>query len=260
MKTRIIEPGSLMHGLLNSDFDGFLLYRYNELLKVFEDIFKDKTAEENRRFIDLFKDQLQVSIADNNRVIRDLHINIENEKVKEGFVSLSRIKLNNLQSVNEKSECFIRDLERFKLLHSSTEKNNSPTAPDFMNELAQIAEAVNKFKVGIPMQEIIDHFKIMTTKKNRNGTPYLTPDQFVSFLKRGFLKDYSQSPQKINCATGEKGFVIKRFYEFYVLAVSKYSYPNKKQEFIELFTDCFDNWTSKSIETFFKPDKVKERW
>jgi len=139
-------------------------------------------------------------------------------------------------------------------------KPDQPTVSNYVNELAQIAEAENKFKKGVPMQAVVDHFKIMTTKKNKNGTHYLTPDQFVSFLKRGFLKDHSQPQQKVNCAAGEKGFVIKRFYEFFDLAVSHYGYPNKKHEFIDLFTDCFNNWDPNTIKPFFGPDKVKERW
>ena len=127
MTTRNIEPGSLLHGLLNSDFDNFLLYRYNELLKAIGDVISDKPSDKDKRFIDLLKNSLQRHIADNNRIIRDLQINVENEHIKEGFVSLNRVRLNNLQSVNEKSECLIRDLEGLRRVKAG--KKNPLSAP-----------------------------------------------------------------------------------------------------------------------------------
>jgi hypothetical protein len=78
-------------------------------------------------FIDMLKNSVQRRIADNNRVIRDLQINVENEHIKEGFVSLNRVKLNNLQSVNEKSECLIRDLEGLRRVKAG--KKNPLSAP-----------------------------------------------------------------------------------------------------------------------------------
>lgn len=127
MTERVIEPGSLLHGLLNSDFDGWLLYRYDELLKVYEGIFIDGTPEKNRRFISMFTVVLNRRIADNNRVIRDLQIYLENEQTAEGFISLNRIKYNNLLSVNEKSECLIRDLERFKVIKGKQKRESQLT-------------------------------------------------------------------------------------------------------------------------------------
>jgi len=129
MKDKIvIEPGSLFHGLLPSDFDGWLLYRYDELLKVFEGRCKDGTAERNRKFIDLFNDRLRLMIADNKRVLKDLEIYLENEQTEEGFISLNRIKYNNLQSVNDKTECLIKDLERFKSIKGKQKRDAQLTA------------------------------------------------------------------------------------------------------------------------------------
>ena len=96
--------------------------------------------------------------------------------------------------------------------------------------------------------------------KNKRGELYMTQKQFISFIKRGFLNDLDQPIQKINCVRGDKGLIIKRFYEFYSFAVSQYSYIDKKQNFIALFIKCFDNWDPKSIEPFFKPNKTKRMW
>ncbi|QMU28126.1 hypothetical protein [Adhaeribacter radiodurans] len=127
--------------------------------------------------------------------------------------------------------------------------------------LLEIRGAENQFWKGLPMEGVIKHFEIMTKKKSKNGEVFLTNEQLLSFLKKGFLNDANQPMQKINCTTTEKGFIIKRFYELFDLAVSQYAYPmNKKNRFINLFTDCFDNWDAKTIPTFFKPGRTKEKW
>ena len=131
---------------------------------------------------------------------------------------------------------------------------------EFDESLVEIKRLENKFWKGIPMEVVIDHFKVLTKRKSKNGEPFLTNEQFISFLKKGFLKDDSQPKQKINYSPREKGLIIKRFYDFYVLAVSNYSHPEKTKNFITLFTDCFDNWEQKTIKPFFKPNKTKETW
>jgi len=127
MTTTKIEPDSLLHGLLNSDYDNGLLYHYDELLKAVADTITSMAPDKRSSFIDMLKNSVQRRIADNNRVIRDLQINVENEHIKEGFVSLNRVKLNNLQSVNEKSECLIRDLEGLRRVKAG--KKNPLSAP-----------------------------------------------------------------------------------------------------------------------------------
>jgi hypothetical protein len=106
-----IEPGSYLHGILNSGFENLLIYKYHELVKGFADIIAEHDAELNNRVISCFVNVLNVCIADNERVINDLKIVIENEKVQKGFVSMSRIKLNNLQTIVKKANCLIIDLK-----------------------------------------------------------------------------------------------------------------------------------------------------
>jgi hypothetical protein len=132
--------------------------------------------------------------------------------------------------------------------------------PDSEKELKEIRVLENKFWKGLPMDQVVNHFEVLTKRKSSNGKVFLTPEQLVSFLKKGFLDDTSQPKQKINCSRGEKGLIIKRFYEFFDLAVSQHGYPSKKAKFIQLFIDCFNNWDPNTIATFFKRNKTKEIW
>lgn len=127
-------------------------------------------------------------------------------------------------------------------------------------ELLEMAESENKFWKGFPMCRVIKHFDVLTQRESKNGFPFLTTDQLISFLRRGFLNIKTEEKQKINWASGEKSFVIKRFYEFYELAVSQYGHPQKKENFILLLADCFDNWDQESIKPLFRPNKTKEQW
>lgn len=131
---------------------------------------------------------------------------------------------------------------------------------DYNKELHEIAKQENQFWQGLPMKEVVNHFVILAKRKSGNGKLFLTREQLISFLKKGFLGDASQPKQKINCTYGEKGFVIKRFYELFSLAASKYGHPGRTKKFIQLFLDCFDNWDEKTIKPYFKPNKTKESW
>lgn len=155
---------------------------------------------------------------------------------------------------------YIKFLTEDEVIDSNHIQIESEKGFDSQKSLIEIANSENKFWVGIPMDKVIKHFEVLTSKKNKNGNPFLTNEQFVSFLKKGFLNDNTQTLQKINCSVMEKGFVIKRFYEFYALAVSQYSFPAKKRKFVSLFCNCFDNWEQNTIESFFRPNKTKENW
>ena len=136
--------------------------------------------------------------------------------------------------------------------------------PSELNEkkinLSEILNGENLFIKGMEMGIVYEHFKPLTIKKNKAGQPYLTPEQLVAFLKRGFIGDKSVPKQKINYMPGERGFIVKRFYEFYGLAFTAYYVPNRKQPFINLFLDCFEGWEESTVRAFFKPGKVMESW
>ena len=130
---------------------------------------------------------------------------------------------------------------------------------DMKRELQQIRNSENQFWRGLSMEFVINHFSVFTSKKSRNENVFLTNEQFISFLKRGFLKDTTQPVQKINCSSREKGMIIKTFYQFYDVAVGQYACPHTKVHFISLFTDCFNNWDPSTVKDFFRQGKVNKQ-
>lgn len=131
---------------------------------------------------------------------------------------------------------------------------------DFRAKIADIKGQTNLFWRGLPMDKVVEHFIVLTERKSRNEKPFLTQEQLIIFLGKGFLGKKEHPKQKINLSIGEKGLVISKFYDFFVLSVSQYNELNKKFKYIKLLTDCFDNWDARSVESFFKPNKTKEKW
>ena len=130
----------------------------------------------------------------------------------------------------------------------------------FRQSLAEISKVENRFNKSLPMAEVVKHFKVFTERKSKNGKPFLTPEQLISFLKKGFLGKQELPKQKINYSNTEKGLVILRFYELFLLAVTNYGEKNSKSKYINLVLNCFDNWDKKSIEAFFKPNRIMQKW
>lgn len=154
--------------------------------------------------------------------------------------------------------------EENKTVNITTEVNKRTNAVKQKNPqqtLDELKKMENLFWKGMPIETVINHFNIMTEKKSKNGNPFLTSEQLISFIQRAFLKDKQQPKQKINFAIGEKGFTIKRFYEFFDLAVTQYAEVNKTEKYINLVLNNFDNMgTFASIKSYFKSNKTKEKW
>jgi hypothetical protein len=60
---------------------------------------------------------------------------------------------------------------------------------DFDKILSEIKNCDNLFWKGLPMDQVVKHFEVLTIKKNKKGNLFLSPEQLVSFLKKGFLND-----------------------------------------------------------------------
>ena len=170
-------------------------------------------------------------------------------------------------------DLFDEELDFSKLTTSSNSNNNTnqhedanikdytaKEAIDFKKIISEIEKQENKL-IKIPMEVVIKHFKPMTLELSKNGEPFLTNAQFISFLKRGFLNDEKEPKQKINYSNKEKGFIISIFYDFYNLSKTQYSSYQDKTFFMNLTLNCFSNWNKiNDIKNFFNYDIVVRKW
>lgn len=157
-------------------------------------------------------------------------------------------------------------LENEKSYYISAKATSEIVIPQYLSdddlneELTRIGKLRNEFWEKIPMTVVIAHFVKLTKDKNKKGVQYLTGAQLISFLKKGFLNDSKQESQLINCPYGDKGYVISLFYDFYDIALSSYWHPQRKDPFIDLISNCFSNWDTKTIGYSFKPKITKRKW
>jgi hypothetical protein len=202
---------------------------------------------------DLLKDGLIADVQKHRIDLLNESHRIKQSSLLEKFTEGEMVYIRVLKTWLSNEREYFRE---FATITGDTQKadNSSSVSID------EIARQENKFWKGMPMNVVVEHFKVFTERKSKNGKPFLTMEQLTLFLKKGFLGDNSVPVQKLNLSNGEKGFVIKRFYEFFDLAVSQYNDLNKKFKYIKLITTCFDNWDVKTIEPFFKPNKAKEDW
>jgi hypothetical protein len=212
----IIEPGSFMHGIFPSDIDRLLIYHYLELEIEFARIVEESQSDDTMAFIDLFINQLKTKIADNDRIIRNLEIEVANENVKQGFVSANLIRLNKLKSVNDKSECLIEYLE---LLKDKPLKTNAERFKEQLNkygffELQKVQRLSEEGK-----RKLIDLIC-------SNGLPYcIAMFSHLDFVRH--LKEYFNSGKKLNNELSKWFNSDSRTIKGNISVLAEYSKENK---------------------------------
>jgi hypothetical protein len=199
-------------------------------------------------------EKLKLEIINKNR-------RLELEEITNKYVDERSKYLKVVRSWLDGEKRYLHEISPFIKDRSANGLANTQADPvNYELELCKLTESENKFWKGLPMRVVIDHFRVFASKKSRNGKPFLTYQQLYDFMQRGFLGKEKIRKQKFNLSNGEKGFIIKRFYELFEISVSQYSEVNRKYKYIQLITDCFDNWDKGSIDAFFKPNKTKESW
>jgi hypothetical protein len=161
----------------------WLLYRYSEL----EDLCT-KLVEEtgtNNQPIEWIIYQLEVNISDNKRAIRELEIHIKNEKVEDGFVSMNLHKQNNLKSINEKAECFIKFLETLnsKTVLKRDDKFDKSLASAFLRRPVAFCICLlyksNKYDITTMTIQSLKKFIDDNFKNEKTGEPLSSSQKVV---------------------------------------------------------------------------------
>jgi len=106
-----IKPDSFLNGLIHSDLDAFLLYRYDELISKLYQLFGGrKNKKGTAEVFDKITNSLKSKNADSKRIIKSLDLLVKNETIPANEISLNQIRKNNLEAIVEKTECLIDDL------------------------------------------------------------------------------------------------------------------------------------------------------
>lgn len=113
---------------------------------------------------------------------------------------------------------------------------------------------------SVPIDEMYQHFEVMTKRLNKKDEPFLTKEQLEYFFEHVFVNN-SVVPKKIkiNYGKGEKGFVIKRFYQFYY-DVYPYTSERSKHRYIKLVCDNFQGMEYAKVKNLFYGNVCKMKW
>lgn len=115
----------------------------------------------------------------------------------------------------------------------------------------------NVFCEKMPLDKPIEHFKIFTVRKSTNGEPFLTNDQYNSFIGRAFLGNQNISKQIFN--RGDfKIYIQSIFYDFYAKYNNYFPSSQCSDTFINLLIDNFEGWDFKNVKINFakKPKRM----
>lgn len=113
---------------------------------------------------------------------------------------------------------------------------------------------------NVPIGVIREHFGVFTYTLNKDGSPFLNETQLNEFIELVFVRN-SKLERKINInySKSEKGFVIKRFWEFYKKCFS-FNEINKMDMYIDILLDNFLDMEYGKVKTFFNGNKCKRVW
>lgn len=122
-------------------------------------------------------------------------------------------------------------------------------------------EGNNLFCKSMPLEIAKKHFQVFAEKVSRNGKTFLSQQELNLFIEKAFGGNNTIPKQTFNIAPQkEKLFIVKRFYEFYCIAVKDYENTSQcKEKYIKLLTDNFTNWDYENIKNNFG-NKVKREW
>lgn len=155
---------------------------------------------------------------------------------------------------------YIKELEDYvNCIIENFEKNILPNRNISFDDKLKLLVAKYPFWKSIPSEKFIEHFKLLTIKKSKNDSVFLTESQLFFFVEKVLSENSELPKQHFNIANGEKGLIIKHFFSFYNICITRYSYVSKHHDFINLIIDNFDTgWTYTSIKDLFKETKIRK--
>lgn len=146
----------------------------------------------------------------------------------------------------------ISGFTEFQKLDQSKEKNSLSKSGGLAKE--------NMFCKAMPLEIAKEHFLVFTKRLSKNKQPFLSEEQLNLFMERAFQGNSQIEIQTFNYSIREKLFIVKRFYQFYLLAIQDYESTTQcKDKYLKLLTDNFSNWDYRNIKTNFG-NKVKREW
>ncbi|WP_163377818.1 hypothetical protein [Cyclobacterium sp. SYSU L10401] len=98
----------------------------------------------------------------------------------------------------------------------------------------------NKFNT-MPIEDVRSFFKVLITKKNRDGKFWMNESEFETFIKRSFGLQKNLDKPIINIGRMGKYALVKLFWKYYDLCQKEDIAPNRlRKPYLELLKNAFD--------------------
>jgi len=188
----------------------------------------------------------------------DQYFGIKRAKMLQGYIDLIKVVLFEYEypsEIEQQAVESVRDELAEQLEYWEKELNALPPKQGKPPQ-----EQPNTFCRSMSLSIPKEHFKKLIENNSKNGKPFLTSEQYSSFIERAFCGNAEIPKQKINqAAKGEKLLIQSLFYEFYENYCIEYFQGSQCQDgFIKLLTDNFVGWDFQNVKNNFKP-KTKKR-
>lgn len=137
----------------------------------------------------------------------------------------------------------------------TTFKADSKVIEPVINEQTGVTEIYQKTTSdfnNMPFN-MIREYLMPLTKKNKNGQPYLSIDEFNKFFNTVFVEGGTLESNKleINLYHGERKVITPIFYNFYNKSLSYEKTNHCKKKYVKLLTDNFSNFEYKKVHNCF---------
>ena len=164
-----------------------------------------------------------------------------------------------LRKVKELSEYKIEEVVTTIPIQPKVKKEDTPKTTSHVKDVENksLDGVKNVFCIEMPLIVPITHFQIFNSSYSKNeNKPFLSKEQLDLFIRKAFKGEKGIEKIKFNqAAKGEKLLIQEVFYDFYLKYSLEYFGTTQIQEvFINLLSENFSGWNSKSLEKKFKPD------
>ncbi|MBU7570302.1 MAG: hypothetical protein KAF41_06580, partial [Flavobacterium sp.] len=234
--------------------------------KPYFDTFINAFKDGEKYFKDKFEVSKEVLYGNNSKtIVADIHQNYFHIAHSDSFTGWVGVIHSNpmlitheiikkygfYSGILSKADAFISEypnvfIDFHKCSNESTKDENQNVS------LESILKKQNNLLPKVSIQDVYNHFNILTTSTNKNNQFYLTNEQLLTFILSTFVE---QKPikQNFNCDGIIKKEVRKVFYDFYFKNKNKETNQTKlKRKYFNIMNNAFNGFNENDYTDFAK--------
>jgi len=110
---------------------------------------------------------------------------------------------------------------------------------------------------GMPLNDVYQFFKTLTTPQNKRKEPFLDEDTLNRFIEMAFCGELCDNKLTFNFCSGEKGRIVFFFYGYFQNCITKVGLDGEKKNYVELLSKYFNGFEfGTTAANFNKPPRT----